>query len=416
MSATRSIIAGLLLGISGGCITIPPASLSMSKEELIANDELKRERSKILEMSLEDKIKLVERDIDDSFVKIGEGILSPIYSTKSGPGPLHLEHNALLLSALSAKYAVTQDPKTKETANALIRGLIELDSLNGFDGYIPLMVDPVSKKCTPLTTHANAYDQLFFAYLHYSKKIGENPDIKKHVSIIYKKFSRDNFELRHTDGSLINDADLNRDFIDFRPSRSLDRRVLDSIGFLLGDDATKKKVSEERWNGICVSPNRLDIVVWQIPTTSSSWLNVLKFNILTECGKDYRSELVSLAQDYTEMENPFFKILAHMADNAVDISSVERRLKEFPYPVSDEIIVNSHRKDITFRGKRFIKGKTKKETTQVLPLYEIGSDSNLWKRNLLEADRKSFNLGRKYFGVDLLQAYWFYEAIKKKNE
>lgn len=410
-----SILASAIIGFSSGCISVPPRSLSMSSSELIEKDNHRKSRASVLEMPLEEKISRIEKDVNDSFVKIGDGFLSPIYSTTNGPGPLHLEHNAVLLSALSAKYAVTRDEKTKERADSIIKGIIEMDRLNGFDGYIPLMVDSLTRECTTQATHANAYDQLLFAYVHYTKNVSNNPDIQTHVSKIYERFVKDGFELRHSDGKLIREADLDRRFIEVNPSRALNRRVLDNVAFLLGDEETKKKARENKWHGVSVSPLRLDLGFLQIPTASSSWLDLLKLNILNECSLNYKKELVSLALDFSEMKNPFFQTLAYDLDNSIDISFVERRLMEYPYPINDTQIINSHRKDIEFRSKRYVKNKSKLETREALPLYELSCDWNLWKRNLFEADRQTPESGRQYFGVDLLQAYWFFEATKKKQ-
>ena len=416
MSVTRSIMAGLLIGIAGGCTTIPQSEF-MSPYELKVNDELKKERAKVLNLSLEEKIKLVEQDIEKSFVNVGTGVLLPFYINKNNnPGPLHLEHNTILLSALSAKYAVTKDQKTKEEAENLVRGIIELDKLNELDGYIPLMADAKTKIPAPVETHANAYIELLFSYAYYTKNIGKSKDIEMHVSKIYEKFLEDNFELKHTNKVAIVEANLNRSWIDFNPARALDRRVLDEVTFFLGDKNTKDKVMENKWKGIYVSPNNFDLGFWQLPTMSSCWLNIIKMAVLNECGCNYTNEIVSLTQHYSKQKNPFFQTLAYMADDKTDISFVEKRLKEYPYPITDKQMINSHRKEIVFRGKRYIKNQSKKETGEALPLYEIGSDVNLWKRNLLEADKYGSNFGRKFLGVDLLQAYWFYEFAKKRKQ
>jgi len=416
MSVTRSIISGLLIGLAAGCTTIPPASRFMTEEQLIANDSKKQQRSSIVNMSLENKISLVEKNIETNLVKISEGLLLPLYSKGNEKGQIYLDNNALLLSALSAKYAVTKDPRTKKLADSVIKGIIEMDKLNGFDGYIPFIVSPKNFEYTHEVTHVNAYEQLFFAYIHYAKAVGDNPDIKEHISKIYNKFVDSGFGLKNKDGKVIDESDWDVTLFEVNPSRALGRKSLDSIAIKLGDEQTKKRALENAWQGATFSQLRLDIGNLHIPTVSSSWLNLLTLNILNECGYDYKKETVSLVNSYSEMENPFFKILAFMADKNTDISSVEKRLKEYPYPVTDELMVNSHRKDIAFRSKRYFKNTSKTEVKKALPLYELGGCYNLWKRNLLEADRQCSNKGREYFGVDLLQAYWFYEMAKKSKQ
>ncbi|MEI7719127.1 MAG: hypothetical protein WCI72_04620 [archaeon] len=412
----RHLVGSLLLAAVvgfNGCKTIPPDSLSMCQKELRANDEYRRERASVLEMTLEEKIKLVEREIETNLVKLGKGLLLPLYSVSGKNSPSYLDNNLVLISALSAKYAVTKDPHTKEIADLIIQGIIEMDKLDGFDGYIPLEVDPASLKCTSEITHANSYDQLCFAYLHYTIKVGENPDIEKHFSKVYNMWADNKFELKDKLGNLSDRANLNINLFEANPSRALSRQVLDSVAARLGDEQTKRRALKNKWKGVTFSQLRFDLGFVQIPTVSSSWLNMLKLNILNECGQDYKKELVSLAKDYADMKNPFFQILAYTADKNVDLSFVEQRLHEYPYPINDRLVVNSHRKDIEFRSKRYFKNIARTEVKTALPLYEISTDYNLWKRNLLEADKQASKEGRKYFGVDLLQAYWFYEAIKK---
>jgi hypothetical protein len=145
-------------------------------------------------------------------------------------------------------------------------------------------------------------------------------------------------------------------------------------------------------------------------------LNIIDLLILDELGCDYGAKLLSLVKDYEELENPFFQTLAYLTDSNADISFIEKRLEEYPFPIKGRRIVNSHRKEIELRERRYIKNTAKAETKKALPLYEITSDHYLWKRNLLDLDRTSDSSVDEFYGVDFLQAYWMFEYAKMKNQ
>jgi hypothetical protein len=200
------------------------------------------------------------------------------------------------------------------------------------------------------------------------------------------------------------------------------------VAYALGDEETRRLVSEKGCEGPIIGSLHLKLNHFEIPTQSSSWLNMLKLNvldseigieglnILNEFGFDYKRRLLNLVGDYKDFENPFFQTLAYLADSNSDISFIEKRLAEYPYPVKAGRIVNSHRVEVEVRDKRYIKNTAKVEATKALPLYEITSDHYLWKRNLLELDRQGDDSVKEYYGVDFLQAYWMFEYAKMKNQ
>jgi hypothetical protein len=228
-------------------------------------------------------------------------------------------------------------------------------------------------------------------------------------------FADRRFALRDENGEIVSEANMNVGLFEFNPSNAIGRRSLDIVAITLGDKQTRERALRNKWSGVTFPGLVLDLGFLQIPTPSSSWLNMLNLYTLNECGQESKEEMIYLSKKYSDMQNPFLQILAYKVDKSIDISWVKKRLKEYPYPISDERIVNSHRKDLDFRRKRYIKNSAKLEVKKALPLYELSGGYNLWKRNLLQADKHGSQKGRKYFGVDLLQAYWFFEMVKKRD-
>lgn len=413
----RSLIYSTLLcgALLTGCKSIPPAYLSMTPQEIEASDNFRLERKNSL-LPLKEKVSYLENLIERDLVEIGEGKLLPTAIYKTGQKPLYIEQNTTLLSALSFKYGVTQDKETKHFAEIILKGIIEMDKLNGYDGFIPYEVNGNTFETSLRNPHANNYSQLLFAYTIMNETMGRQALVEEHVSKIYSKWLSDDFELRDLEGKKIEYTDLKGPLMYLDLGRTLDRRMLDQSAYILGDTKTKVLAENNRWNGKVHFPSHLNLNQWEIPTSSSSWLNMLEMYSLGELGRDHSQKLLELAHEYKSLKNPFFQTLAFLSNPEVDISFIEERLKEYPVPVKAGRIVNSHRKEIELRAKRVIKSTIKPESKNPLPLYEISSDHYLWKRNFLELDRRSDAEVKEYYGVDFLQAYWMFEYAKMKNQ
>ncbi len=408
-----ALLAGTLL--VNGCKSVPPAHVGMTPDEITVSDNFRIERFE-QKLTLEEKVSYFEEIINRDLVTVGDGYLLPKAVYNGGEKLLQIENNAAYLSALSFEYGVTKNPQTKKRADSILRGIISLDALDGYDGYVPYEADGKTLKVSSRETHANVYSQILFAYHFMDKCVGENPLIEDHISKIYGMWVKDNFKLKNPNGSGSNYSDLDGLFLSLNPSKALKRLMLDHVSFSLGDEQTKQLVSEHRWKGNILAPLHFKFGKLEIPTSSSSWLNMLGLTILEDLDVDHGNKLHSLVKNYDDLKNPFFQTLVYLSNPNVDISFIEKRLGEFPCPAEAKKITNSHRKEIEHRPKRYVKNTSRVETKKALPLSDITSNHYLWKRNLLELDRCADPLVGEYYGVDFLQAYWMFQYAKKQHQ
>jgi len=411
----KSLLLSSLL--FNGCKIIPPAYLTKSYEELKKSDDVRQIRmKKSRSKSLEEKVNYFNRLIDKDLVKISEGVLIPTARYKTNKKPLQAEVNSAYLCALSFEYAVTKNKKTKLRAESILKGLIAMDKLDGFDGYIPYEINGNTKEVSKRETHANVYDQIFFAYYYMDKFLGKNKLIEKHISLIYNKWLMDDFELKKPNGEKSKYSNLKiKKTFSLNPSRSLERKLLDGIAYKLGNNETKQKVLKYGWKGKTSGKLYLNLGFLEIPTSSSSWLNMLDLKLLEELNLENNVRLKKLIKNYENQKNPFFQILLSLSNGKITNPLIKKRLSEFPCPCDGERIINSHRKEIKLRPRRFIKSTSKIESEIPLPLFEITSDHYLWKRNLLDIGRNSDSTVSEYYGIDFLQAYWMFRYLKLKS-
>ena len=409
------LLVPLLLG-AAGCRSTEPLSRSADAALLAASDEQRAARQALAAVPLEERIALIEADMQRTLVEVGDGALAPRQLSRSGrPGPVHLETNAAVLSALAAKYGATGDPESKALGERIIRGIIALDALSGeLDGFIPRFaaantLEPARSE----TTHSNAYTQLFFAYVLADRYFGPNEDLQRHVSLIYQRWVDDGFALKQIDGSYVGRANLQALFMHFNARKTFDRRLLDDAAYHLGDEATRALVEQHRWRSPRLGPLHLRLFAAEFPTTSSSWLNLQALTALTLLGNEYGGHVVDLAGKYERDDNPFFRVLAAMCGGDEDLAAIRQRLEEFPYPATTSGIINSHRDDVSLGPKNFIKLRASPESHEPLPLYDVRSSTYLWKRSLLQIDSMPEQNPEILLGHDLYQAYWLLRLLEQ---
>lgn len=401
-----------------GCTSVQPLAGMVEPALLEYSDERRTVRAEVAAVPLEQRIEAVEADLVETLVRVGEGALAPRHIAHDGrKGVVHLETNAAVLSALAAKYGVTRDDETRQLAARIVKGIMGLDALSGeLDGFIPRYANARSLQPTDVTTHANAYTQLLFAYAMADRHIGPSDDIRQHVSLIYQKFVEDDFALRHRDGSYVSKANVRNGFITLNARRAFDRRLLDEAAFQLGDEQTRELVQAHRWRGKLLGPRYARFFAVELPTTSSSWLNLQALVGLSLLDEPYDHEVVRLANRYRRDNNPFFRTLSGLHGGEEDLTAIRARLEEFPYPATSSGIINSHRDDLAMAPRNYIKFSAVPESREPLPLYEVRSSTYLWKRSLREIDSMPEERPETLLGHDLLQAYWFYRLLESGPE
>lgn len=414
-TGARMLTLGLLATIIQACTSVPPLAGSAEPALLQYSDQRRAEREARAAVPLEDRIAAIETDLADSVVSVGEGALAPRYLYHDdSKGPVHLETNAAILSALAAKYAVTGDDEARALGERIVQGLVGLDALSGeLDGFVPRYASADDLEPTDQTTHANAYTQLLFAYVMADAHFGPSAEIERHVSLIYHKFAEHDFAMPHVDGSYVQRADLDRTFMAFNARRTLDRRLLDEAAHQLGDEATRALVEAHRWDRPLLGPLHVRVFALELPTPSSSWLNLQAMTALNELGGTYQDRVVWLAEQYERDDNPFFRTLAGLSGGEVDLAGIRSRLAEHPYPATSSGIINSHREEVILAPPLYIKFEANPESIEPLPLYEVRSSTYLWKRKLREIDSQPETRPRQLLGHDLHQAYWFFRLLEQ---
>lgn len=410
------IVIAAAVGL-GGCKTAEPLARTVSPQALQQSDALRKTRAQAAAVPLEQRIAAIEAAIQRELVPIGEGALAPHYLHHNGrKGPLQLEINAALLSAVAAKYAATGDEQAKALGEQLIKGIIQMDARNGgLDGLVAFELHPATFQPTHRPTNANAYTQLLFAYVAANECFGPNEDIRTHVSHIYERFAQSRFRLRQSDGDVDRRADLNVAAVTFNARRALDRRLLDAAAHHLGDAKTRELVDEHRWRGALLGPKHLRLLDVEVPTASSSWLNLQAMTALSMLGEGFEDDAVALAEEYQRDNNPFFRLLAALVGADEDLAAIRSRLEEFPYPATNAGIINSHRADLRVVRGDYVKFAAVPETRQPLPLHEIASHEYLWKRRLRSIDSQPIDKPRVLLGYDLYQAYWFLRMLEERR-
>jgi hypothetical protein len=408
------LLAAALMAVPA-CRTEQPLAPLVDPKLLMLSDELRMLRQERAAVPLDERIAMIEADMERTLVEIGEGALVPRYIRHDGrKGSLYLEHNTAVLSALAAKYAVTGDEQAKTLGERIIKGIMEMDAASGqLDGFVHLELDARTFQPTERTTHSNAYTQLLFAYVFANEYFGPSEDIKRHVSLIYQRFAAHGFAMPHVDGSHVAKADLSSPLLFFNGRRTLDRRLLDHAAMHLGDERARELARHERWAGGLLVPLHVRLLNLEFPTPSSSWLNLQAMTALKMMGQPHTRRAVALVRRYEREDNPFFRVLAVINGGDEDPDAIRARLAEYPYPATSSGIINSHRDDVRIGPRRFVKWHGPPEAREPMPLYELRSQMYLWKNRMRVVDSMPEAHPRQLLGHDLYQAYWFLRLVEQ---
>ncbi len=440
---TRALVAFGAIILMAGCRTVSvhdhhtPASLESAVHA--SHSVVIRRRRQAASMSLADKAAYFEQRV---VRKMPPGVALVPRSYAPSPGTLgHLEMSAHLLSALAFKYAVTKEPQTAELAARMVAGIIAMDRADGFDGYVPRVVVVRRKglKTAAVTTHANAYVQLFFAYLVAYDLIGIErlrTLVRTHLRAIAKHLLQHDFVLQNGAGETMPFSDMSPGGWRLQRSQRLRLLVfLDVFAHCLpADDAVGQEVLRYRKEVLRKYDYERTIQRLQVsplgmkwPTASSDWLNLMGLycGIRTTGAAYCRTAFETLFRGCANQRNPFFSLLYLTAAKPKRTEAAELEadavwyLSTFPLELDDREIINSVDGGIICRPGPYVKLRRVQESIAPLPVYRRPLTSYEWKRNQLRVDG---NFGRRgevsFTGVDFLQAYWllrYYQQTMKRH-
>ena len=405
-----------------------------------ATKALRMQRRAETAIPLEARVAQIERRLFSDFYEERLGLITNFNVVRDGrmeKGPVHVEQNAHLLVGLACKYAVTGDPLTQERAKRLLAGLETLDQVNGLDGFLPLEVRVAHGGVEVVGNRfiSSSYTQLLYANV-FALRLFSDPQLKAEIRTQSRRM------LDHIiDHGLIVVDERGRPlpYSDASPKRRIfgTGRELETLSFVrlacffARDDpersgrleALRKRVEEDYGYARMSFIMHVSPPLVELPTASSSWLNLMKLATLVETtgSMQYRRLLHGLAEDYRSHENPFFIAFDLLygpkpsAGWAADLEQIAwRRLETYPLTNDSHELINLGRAPYRLRlPPHFVKGSIALEATRPVPFYDKAGDRYQWKRNLLLLNGNIGGDGRKVFsGVDCYEAYWLLAYAK----
>lgn len=415
-----------------GCVSVP--------QESAAEKMLRAQRRAEVTEPLEERVARIEQRLFSDYYDESLGLITNFNVMRDGrmeKGVLNVEQSAHLLVGLACKYAVTGDPLAQERAGRLIAGLEAIDRLNGLDGFPPLEVRVVDGTVKVVNDQflSSSYTQLLYAQL-IAFRLFSDAQLKASI----RAQSRRMLDHILSHGLVIVDADG-------RPlpfsDASLKTRIIGTgreletlsfvraAGFFFADDRERsaaleqlrKRVEDDYGYARMPYILHVSLPMLELPTASSSWLNLMKLAALVETtgSMKYRNLLHGLANDYRSHQNPFFIALdllygpAVSAEYATAQQHIARRRLE-TYPLTNDSSELNNRGRAPYQTRvppRFVKSTLIFEARKPIPFYDLAGERYLWKRNLLRLHGNPGNVGRKvYSGVDCYEAYWMLAYAK----
>jgi hypothetical protein len=416
--------AALTMALLAGCASAPRESAAVTS--------LRLQRRAEIATPLEERVAQIERRLFGDFYEERIGLMTPFLIVRDGrteKGPVQVEANAHLLIGLACRYAVTHDAETQERARRLLAGLETLDRANGLDGFLPIEarivdgdVEVTSSRCT-----SSVYTQLFYADV-LAWRLFSDPKIKaeirtqalrmldhivSHGLIVVDQYGR---PLPYSDASL--------KLRFFGTGRELETlSFVRTACFFAQDDPVRSHAWQELRKrmeddyGYARMPYILHFStpLLELPTVSSSWLNLMKLATLvetTDSGK-YRRLLHDLADDYRSYQNPFFIALdllyrpaAPEAERLAEERVAWRRLGSYPLTNDSHELQNAGRYHLRM-PPHFVKNSLALHATRPIPFYDVPGDAYQWKRDPFLLDGNHGGDGSVvYSGVDCYEAFW----------
>ena len=426
------LAAGLLL--LGGCGSAPVDSPEI--------DALRRQRRAETATPLAKRVALIEDRLFADFYEKRLGLITNFNLRRDGRmerGFVNVEQNAHLLIGLACKFAVTGDPLTQARAKRLVAGLDAVDRANGFDGFPPLEARVVNGEVEVVSNRfvASSYTQLLYAEV-LAWRLFTNPQLKTAISAQ----SRRMLDHMIDHGLVVVDGEgrpLPYSDASLKPRLFGTARELETLSFVrmacfFARDAAPERRAElvalrdrvERDYGYARMPYLLhfSIPLVELPTVSSSWLNLMALAALVETdgAMKYRRLLHGLAGDYRSHQNPFFIALdlLYGPESSAKWAEQQRqiawqRLATYPLTNDSHEMQNFGRPPYRRRfPPRYIKNSVPIEASRPIPFYDLAGDAYQWKRNLLLLHGNQLDGGgRVYSGVDCYEAYWLLEFSMK---
>jgi hypothetical protein len=415
-----------------GCVSVPEESLEVQ--------ELRRQRRAEAAVPIDARVAQAGRMLFGDFYEERLGLVATFVVERGGrieKGPVHVEQNAHLLIGLACHFAVTGDPAIEERARRLLDGFDELDRLNGFDGYLPLEARVIDGNVEVINNRfvASSYVQLLYAEV-IALRLFSDPSLK---AAIRTQAVRLLDYLKDHDLVVMDEHGVPLEYSDasLKPrimgmSSELETLMFVEAGvFFTRDDPVRAEAwaaLKKRMDGE-FKYDRLPFVlhfstpILELPTISSSWLNLMKLAGLVETNGSakYRRLLRGLADDYRAHQNPFFIALdlLHGPRKCAGRSSDElrlawSRLETYPLTNTSHELNNLGRPPYRLQWPpRFIKNAWAYQAVEPVPFYDYAGDRYLWKRNLrLLRGNPGGEGGERYSAVDFYEAYWMLSYAK----
>ena len=414
-----------------GCVSMSSESAGVTT--------LRAQRRAEAARPLEERVAQIERRLFTDFYEDNLGLITNFNVIRDGraeKGPVDVEQSAHLLIGLACKYAVTGDPQAQEHARRLLAGLDTLDRANGLDGFLPLQarvsdgrVEVVSERFV-----SSSYTQLLYAEV-LAWRLFSDASLKTEIRTQARRMLDHLLvhDLVVVDGQgrplPYSDSSLKRRI--FGTGRELETLSFVRAACFFGADdpqkleallALRKRVEEDYHYARMSFILHVSVPLFEVPTASSSWLNLMKLATLVETtgSMQYRRLLHDLADDYRAHQNPFFialDLIHGPPQSAEWVAKQEKiardRLATYPLTNDSSELNNLGRAPYNLRVPHFVKNTMAFETTHPVPFYDKAGDRYLWKRNLLLLDGNPGGTGHKVFsGVDCYEAYWMLAYAK----
>ncbi|MBT4989607.1 MAG: hypothetical protein HOM96_03630 [Rickettsiales bacterium] len=343
-----------------------------------------------------------------------------------------IDETVFYLIYLSQLSMVFDNDDLEQLIYNIVVDIIEIDKLNGLDGYLPRSVsfdkDLNQLVIVPDEIHSNSYSIIMLGYYmayNSSKSMKVRDLISGHVSMIAKYYLDNDLVLRDDKGNEVRVSNLNKRHL----SRELDALVIFEIGKKLTKDPKLQLkfeaiVDELKAKGYNKKHKILHLTLlnFEIPSHSSNWLNMLRLYILAKATdeKIYENHFVKLYNILEDEHNPFFDVLYMDLFNQLDEVKMQRisfYLQSFPIELDNREIISSYDADVDLAlFPRITKNYIEAESVEALPIYRRPLKYFEWKENQRRIDGNWEGKGNILFsGLDYLLLYSMYKKLNHNS-
>lgn len=423
MTKINIILLTILLSSCSAYIKKIPASKTTSLSNRVTMSDAHRNarKSESETFSLAEKELYFLQRLQKKFIVKPEFLVKRYNLKDHSDISVYVDESSLYLSYLSLKAkGLNFSDGYKKAAHKIIDGIYYLDGLNTLDGYLPRFATLKEDKFIigeePIRT--NSYSLLFFGYYmayHTFEDVVLRNKITSHVELIIKHFISNNLVLADQNGQKIKYSDLKSNN---NLSRKLDALVIFEIAnIIIKDKNLKKEIAATlayfKQKGY-MKPNqimKLSIGNWDLASSSSHWLNMMKIYILSKATNNYAYNTMfkNLYTKLDDSQNTLFTLLYGdvFPITTKDLEDTIIALQTFPLSLNNQEIINSKRTDITLKKyPKIIKNKRTTESLTPLAIFDRPLVYFEWKRNQYRVDGNFLADGNVEFsGLDYLLAY-----------